>query len=95
MSVRPWAREFLKEAARQFEVVVFTAADRNYADKAVDLLDPERKLVSHRLYRNSCMSFSPLLVKDLNILGRDLSKTLIVDNNPSSFAFQVRLKVTV
>eukprot|EP00826_Nyctotherus_ovalis_P064111 TRINITY_DN939_c0_g2_i15.p1 TRINITY_DN939_c0_g2~~TRINITY_DN939_c0_g2_i15.p1 ORF type:complete len:168 (-),score=40.79 TRINITY_DN939_c0_g2_i15:200-703(-) len=88
VSVRPWAAEFLKEAAKGFEVVVFTAADKNYADKAIDLLDPERKLVKHRLYRNSCMSFNPLLVKNLNILGRDLSKTLIVDNNPSSFAFQ-------
>eukprot|EP00826_Nyctotherus_ovalis_P064113 TRINITY_DN939_c0_g2_i3.p1 TRINITY_DN939_c0_g2~~TRINITY_DN939_c0_g2_i3.p1 ORF type:complete len:284 (-),score=56.50 TRINITY_DN939_c0_g2_i3:48-851(-) len=88
ISIRPWAMEFLKEAARCFEVVVFTAADKVYADKAIDLLDPDCTLVRHRLYRNSCMSFNPLLVKDINILGRDLSKTVIVDNNPSSFAFQ-------
>jgi CTD small phosphatase-like protein 2 len=80
----------LKEAAKYFEIVIFTAADKLYADKAIELLDPEKKLIKHRLYRNSCMSFNPLLVKDLNILGRDLSKTLIIDNNPSSFAFQVQ-----
>lgn len=94
MSIRPLAIEFLKEVGKYFEVVVFTAADKIYADKIIDLLDPEKKLVKHRLYRNSCMAFNPLLVKDLNILGRDLSKTIIVDNNPSSFAFQVLSHLT-
>lgn len=89
--MRPFVIEFLKESAKHFEIIVFTAADKIYADKVIDLIDPEKKLIKHRLYRNSCMSFNPLLVKDLNILGRDLSKTIIVDNNPSCFAFQVLL----
>jgi len=84
--------EFLKEASKHFEVIVFTAAEQNYADKVIDLLDPEKKLIKHRLYRDSCMAFNSLFVKDLNVLGRDLGKTVIVDNSPSAFAFQVLSK---
>lgn len=93
--MRPWAAEFLEEAAKCFEIVVFTAAEQNYADKVIDLLDPERKLVKHRLYRDSCTEFNSLFVKDLNVLGRDLAKTVIVDNSPSAFAFNVWAALTV
>ena len=64
-------------------------SEKDYADKIIDLIDPKKRLIQHRLYRDSCMEFSQVLVKGLNILGRDLNKTLIVDNNPTCFAFQV------
>eukprot|EP00826_Nyctotherus_ovalis_P022577 TRINITY_DN17478_c0_g1_i1.p1 TRINITY_DN17478_c0_g1~~TRINITY_DN17478_c0_g1_i1.p1 ORF type:complete len:143 (+),score=33.10 TRINITY_DN17478_c0_g1_i1:153-581(+) len=47
---RPYVREFLRKAARLFEVVIFTASQKNYADFIIDKLDTE-KCVAHRLYR--------------------------------------------
>ncbi|KAF4359552.1 hypothetical protein F8388_003555 [Cannabis sativa] len=45
--------EYLRENNDKFEVVVFTAGLREYASLVLDKLDGNR-VMSHRLYRNSC-----------------------------------------
>ena len=95
MNIRPWAIEFLKEVSKYFEIIAFTAGEQCYADKVIDLLDPDKTLIAYRLYRESCMSFNTLFVKDLNMLGRDLGKTVIVDNSPNAFAFHVNFTVNL
>lgn len=55
----------------------------------LDILDPDYSLFSSRLYRPAttrtrCGDF----VKDLSRLGRDLRRTVLVDNNPTSFLLQ-------
>lgn len=48
--VRPGTEEFLKEMAKYYEIVIFTAATQDYADWVLDKIDPYRH-ISHRLYR--------------------------------------------
>lgn len=84
---RPHAAQFLRDMAEHFEVVVFTAAMQDYADFILDHLDGGG-WISHRLYREHTTVHQHVYQKDLSKLGRPLSKTLIVDNNPLNFRLQ-------
>uniref|UniRef100_A0A7S3JAG2 Mitochondrial import inner membrane translocase subunit TIM50 n=1 Tax=Euplotes harpa TaxID=151035 RepID=A0A7S3JAG2_9SPIT len=53
----------------------------------VDSIDPNG-YISHRLYRRHCVFEDATYIKDLSLLGRDLAKTLIIDNLYESFLSQ-------
>lgn len=78
---RPWLTNFLEHLAKHFEVGIFTAAEEVYAGPVLDTIDPNG-LIAFRLYRDSTVEFQGTqFVKDLSRLGRDLRRTVLVDNN--------------
>ncbi|XP_050149868.1 uncharacterized protein LOC126624800 [Malus sylvestris] len=91
---RPGVDELLEKLGAMYEVVVFTAGLREYASLVLDRLDRKRS-ISHRLYRDSCKEVDGKFVKDLSGLGRDLSRVVIVDDNPNSYIFQPENAVPV
>lgn len=48
--VRPYCHEFLREMSKHYEIVIFTASVKQYADTILDIIDKESS-ISHRLYR--------------------------------------------
>ncbi|XP_068658340.1 uncharacterized protein [Aristolochia californica] len=86
---RPHLRVFLERVAEMFEVIVFTASQSIYAAQLLDKLDPDKRLIFRRVYRESCIFFDGSYMKDLTVLGLDLAKVAIIDNSPQVFRLQV------
>ncbi|KAF7684003.1 CTD small phosphatase-like protein [Astathelohania contejeani] len=87
VSERPYLGSFLETLAQCYELIIFTAGRKEYADKVINSIDP-RGLIAHRLYRESCTFHGGRYVKDLSKLGRDLKKTILIDNSVWSSFFQ-------
>jgi len=85
---RPYLNEFLKRVSELFEVVIFTASQKIYAETLLNIID-SNSYIHHRLYRDSCIHVEGNYIKDLSKLGRDLSKVIIVDNSPHVFGYHI------
>lgn len=85
--IRPYAKEFLERMSQKFEVVVFTAAKQEYAEKVVEHLDPQKKFISGSFYRQNCSKAYQFHIKDFRVIGNRKPQNLIlVDNLLYSFA---------
>lgn len=85
--LRPHLFDFLNYASEHFELVVFTASEKNYADAIIDYIEKDKKYFSQRLYRNNCIYLHPCLyIKDLALVSnRNVKDIIIVDNSMFSF----------
>ena len=85
---RPYLFQFLKEMSKIYELIIFTAATKEYADPILDLIDKNKIFFDKRLYRQHTIIKDNFVVKDLSKLGRDLSKIIILDNLPQNYELQ-------
>lgn len=95
---RPHTKAFLEYVTERFEVMIFTASHRSYADPVVDALDAlcgGALQGCTRLYREHCADLAGSKVKDLSLLGRPLHRVALLDNSPTSYYFQPRCGIPV
>jgi len=90
LHLRPGLEEFLEELKNYFEIIVFTSGTKDYADTILNIIEQKSnsRFFDGLLYREHTTLIEKKYIKDLSKLGRDLSKTIIVDNLPQSFKLQ-------
>ena len=78
------------------KVFWYYTALRDYADKALDLIEKnEKKYFEKRLYWEHKTQFGMKYVKELSKLGRDLSKVIIVDNLSQCFKLNTENRILI
>nr|CCA14728.1 putative nuclear LIM factor interactorinteracting protein hyphal form [Albugo laibachii Nc14] len=92
---RPGLDAFLREAAKSFDLYVFTAGLRVYGEPILDALDPKGTIFKDRFYREDCVWRDGFYLKDLRVVREDLSRVVLVDNNLLSFVLQPRNGIPV
>lgn len=96
---RPYCDHFLNEVSKHFELQIFTASVREYADPIIDWLEESildrsnssgKKVFTKRYYRNDCTYREGVgYIKDLSKFFQredDLKNVIILDNSPISYA---------
>ena len=71
LKIRPGVQEFLSALAPYYRMVVFTAAQKMYADFVVQKIDPEGQYIEQKYYRESCKLVGKHQVKDLNLVVKN------------------------
>lgn len=90
--IRPYVREFLKECSRSWNVVIFTASTRKYAENILGRIDKDSTMVADILCREQCLQFGSQHVKDLRVIeqtAENLGNVLIIDNKIACFSYQL------
>lgn len=89
VKLRPHVARFIDVIGVMYEIVVFTAARKEYAQKVISEIDKDG-VIKHILYRDSCTLFDGKYIKDLSRLGRPLTSVILVDDIPYSYKLQPR-----
>ena len=87
---RPYLFDFLHEMQSYFDLGIFTASSKGYADTILNYIDPENKIFKYRLYREACISIQNyVFIKDLRIIRNyEPSNVILIDNSLYSFINQ-------
>ena len=87
--IRPYLYYFLDLVKQYYELILFTAATREYADPILDVIEENKGYYfNHRLYRESCTIIDNNYMKEIRRIGRDIKRTIIVDNMAQNFKME-------
>ena len=83
---RPFLFKILKKLKKNFEIVLFTAGLKEYADTVINIIESKiGKIFDCKFYRENMSVNDNKIFKNISNIGRDLKKIIIIDNNNENF----------
>ena len=79
--LRPFLKDFLQNISEFYELLVFSSGIRSYADQIIDFIEKEEKYFAYRLYRENANYYNKSYYLDINKLGRDIKRIVVIDNH--------------
>lgn len=96
VNLRPFLQEFLNDIKEKFNICLYTASVKEYAECVISTIDPDNSIFKLKLYRDNCIKIGRAYIKDLSIftnisntLNFELKDIAIIDNSIFSFAYQL------
>ncbi|CAD8148814.1 unnamed protein product [Paramecium octaurelia] len=84
--IRPYCSQFLQTLNKHANLFVFTSSNIKYATTIMQILDPQKDLFQGLFFRDHCTILQDnTQVKDIKIISSDLTKIILIDNNPQCF----------
>jgi len=95
--LRPNLFKFLDFCSENYELILFTASKKEYANCIINYIEKDKKYFKHKLYRDSCINIlNKFFFKDLRILqNRNLKDMILLDNSLISFSNQLNNGVLI
>jgi import inner membrane translocase subunit TIM50 len=84
---RPGVDKFLLDMAQYYEIVLYSPSIQGIAEPVVDSLD-KQGCIMHRLFRDATYYTNGIHVKDLSRLNRNVSRIVVLDDDPAEVSFQ-------
>lgn len=77
--------------SKLFTLVIYSAASDSYVHNVVDIIDPHKKYFKAVIGRSGCIKLGEkVILKSLELFkGIEKNKTIILENNPQSFVFNI------
>ena len=85
--LRPGLYKFLKDIKPYYELVSFSNESKYSSISIIDIIESKKKYFDYNLYREHLTFSGKEFIKDLNKLGRDINKVIIVDNIANNYKF--------
>ena len=76
---------FLSGLKPFYEIISFSLEPKNVCDTIINMIEQDKKYFDYKFYKEHSLLYENNLLKDLSLIGREISKMIIVDDEEVCF----------